>query len=166
MDHKKMRQRLHDLCSRIAPIGKMVEIGSLAGVSTIIFAEYAQEVISVDPYIGNYDNKDGNSDPNRLSAAEKKFIENTKDFPNIRQIKKLSVEAAPLFDDKSLDFVYVDGCHTFRCVCDDINAWLPKAKRFFGGHDWGRRGVEKAVREILGEPQELFEDGSWLFELK
>jgi hypothetical protein len=89
MDHKKMRQRLHDLCSRIAPIGKMVEIGSLAGVSTIIFAEYAQEVISVDPYIGNYDNKDGNSDPNRLSAAEKKFIENTKDFPNIRQIKKL-----------------------------------------------------------------------------
>jgi hypothetical protein len=164
-NHKKRRQKLHDLCQYVAPIGKMVEIGSLKGVSTIIFAQYAEEVISVDPYIGNYDSTDGNSDPKRLSAAEKKFLENTKDFPNIRQIKKLSVEAAPLFKNGSLDLVYVDGCHTFKCVCNDIKIWLPKATKFFAGHDWPRRSVQNAVRKVLGEPHKIFGDGSWLFKL-
>jgi len=160
------RQNIRDLCKHISPIKKMVEIGSFAGASTIVFAEYAEEVITVDPYIGGYDSNDELSEERKLRIAERIFEKTTKNFTNIRQIKNLSVEAAFLFAEKSLDFIYLDGCHTYDCVYNDIKAWLSKTTNFFGGHDWNRNGVRRAVREILGEPMFFFEDGSWLFDLR
>lgn len=53
-------------------------------------------------------------------------------------IRKLSIEAAPLHDDNSLDFVYIDGNHSYRNVMEDIGAWFPKVKLggILCGHDF------------------------------
>jgi hypothetical protein len=57
---------------------------------------------------------------------------------NCKFIKKFSMDAVKDFEDKSLDFVYIDANHGFRHVIDDVDSWLPKVKRggIIFGHDF------------------------------
>ena len=93
-------------------------------------------------------------------------IEPVKDL--IKPIKKLSWEAAELYDDNSLDFVFIDAAHDYESVIKDIKAWYPKIKSggVFAGHDYQTTetcGVKKAVDEILGEDNILSSEGCWIY---
>jgi predicted O-methyltransferase YrrM len=77
--------------------------------------------------------------------------------------------AAEMFDDESLDFVYIDGDHSYEATLKDIKAWTPKVKKggIVAGHDYADKGnavcrkfvveekdqrqkeVKKAVREFI-----------------
>ncbi len=56
-----------------------------------------------------------------------------------------SVAAAATFADRSFDFVYIDGNHTYQGVRADLEAYYPKVKDdgFIGGHDFSNH--ESAV---------------------
>lgn len=71
----------------------------------------------------------------------------------INVIKSDSAEAAKLFQDGSVDFVFIDADHSYECVKRDILAWLPKVKKggTIAGHDRPRPGVHKAVMDTLRE---------------
>lgn len=67
-----------------------------------------------------------------------------------------SEQAAPLFDDESLDFVFIDGDHSYEACSLDIRLWWPKLKPggLLSGHDYvdeKNYGVIKAVNEFVGE---------------
>jgi cephalosporin hydroxylase len=49
-----------------------------------------------------------------------------------------SVQAASLYADNSLDFIWLDAGHDFASVSADLKAWAPKLKRggTIGGHDY------------------------------
>jgi hypothetical protein len=53
-------------------------------------------------------------------------------------IKKGSIEAAALYADRSLDFVFIDADHSYEAIKADVEAWLPKVKLngYIGGHDY------------------------------
>ena len=53
-------------------------------------------------------------------------------------IRKNSMDAVTHFKDRSLDFVYIDGDHSFSHVANDIQAWAYKVKRggIVAGHDY------------------------------
>jgi len=54
-------------------------------------------------------------------------------------IKETSVDAAKLFQDESLDFVYIDAAHDYQNVMLDLKTWFPKVKKgggVFAGHDY------------------------------
>jgi len=53
-------------------------------------------------------------------------------------MKKFSMDAVKEFEDKSLDFVYIDGAHDFRNVADDIYEWSKKVHvgGIVFGHDY------------------------------
>lgn len=78
-----------------------------------------------------------------------------------------SVEAAELFDDKSVSFVFIDAAHDYESVRADILAWLPKLKPggWMAGDDfyWGGQGemrpIFRAVSELL--PDFAVRGGSW-----
>lgn len=64
--------------------------------------------------------------------------------------------AADDFSDGSLDWVYIDGDHTFERVRGDLLAFLPKVKRggFIAGDDygsegWWKNGVTQAVMDFI-----------------
>ena len=65
--------------------------------------------------------------------------------------RMLSRHAATLFQDESLDFVYIDANHAMREVVRDIAAWYPKVRPggLIGGHDYLDKppvyGVKSAV---------------------
>ena len=54
-----------------------------------------------------------------------------------------------VFEEECLDFVYLDGSHTFEDVDLDIKSWKPKIKRggYIGGDDFEIEGVKKAVEK-------------------
>jgi hypothetical protein len=65
-----------------------------------------------------------------------------------------SARAAELFEDGSLDFVFIDGDHGYKAVCDDIRSWFPKVKRkgILAGHDYTNPdfpGVRRAADEMF-----------------
>jgi len=53
-------------------------------------------------------------------------------------IKNISTEAVKQVKDESLDFVYIDGDHTFDYVVTDIIEWAKKVKKggIISGHDY------------------------------
>jgi predicted O-methyltransferase YrrM len=160
MRHRNTYKGLKRLCMYLNEkykIATMVEVGSYAGESARIFSFMTNAIIfCVDPWMGN-----------SMSIVEERFDYRTKDDKNIVKIKKKSSEAHLLFEDESLDFVYIDANHTYESVKEDITLWLPKVKKgcYIGGHDYKQRkyyGVEKAVLELLGEPEQTFIDTSWV----
>lgn len=80
-----------------------------------------------------------------------KNIEPIKEFVN--PIRMSSIEASLLYEDESLDFVFIDAGHEYEDIKEDILKWLPKVKKggIIGGHDFSQDspGIIKAVNELL-----------------
>lgn len=70
---------------------------------------------------------------------------------HINPIQMTSIEAAQLYDDNSLDFVFLDADHRYKFVIEDLKAWWPKIKsgKVFAGHDYDWPGVKQAVDEFF-----------------
>ena len=72
-------------------------------------------------------------------------------------LRLYSRDAAPLFPNSSLDYVFIDGDHSYEGVKNDILLWLPKIKKggWIGFHDYGMivnprvTGVKQAVSEYF-----------------
>jgi hypothetical protein len=84
-------------------------------------------------------------------------------------IKDISLRASWRFNGNTLDFVFLDGDHSYEGLSLDMDLWYPKVKLggLFCGHDYnpadkGFRGVKKAVNEWF-EPDEfeLGDDHTW-----
>jgi hypothetical protein len=149
----------------------MVEIGSYAGESTAIFAtqDHIKMVHAVDPWQNGYDDTDGASSARPMQKVEDIFSERMISQCNGKYTKHKMTgdEALSLFEDESLDMVYIDGNHQYEAVKNDIQKWLPKIKKsgYIAGHDWTRADVKKAVVEELGSPDKTFSDSSWIFKV-
>lgn len=85
----------------------------------------------------------------------------------IRPRHMLSVMAARLYLDESLDFIFIDADHSYESVKEDIVAWYPKLKPggVLSGHDYRSNhfpGVSLAVDEFFGGKARA--DGScWVY---
>ena len=93
-------------------------------------------------------------------------------FNNVLHLNIASTEASNLFPDNSIDFIYIDGDHRYEAVKADIRAFLPKMRNLsiIAGHDYvpGKicpphlLGIRMAVDELLGGPDLIYQDTSWL----
>ncbi len=145
----------------------MVEVGSFVGDSTRVFAGRCLKVHAVDPWENGYDDADPSSYTWPMEQIEAQFDEVVAECGNIEKHKMSSLQGAALFDDGSLDAVYIDGNHKYEYVLADIKAWLQKIRSggFIAGHDFGHKrapGVKPAVIEALGLPDATFQDTSWI----
>lgn len=99
--------------------------------------------------------------------AEREFDKRAKGKPVVK-LKKTMREA--VMDIDVLDFVYIDGSHAYKNVREDIIysvAHLGKGK-MIGGHDYSDRykdTVVRAVDELLGKPDKIYKDSSWIVRL-
>ena len=142
-----------------------VEVGSWKGRSS---AFMAVEVINsnknikfdcVDTWLGSEEHLDPNNryfNPELVKDRDwlfKYFLNSTQTVSHIiNPIRKTSIEASNLYQDRSLDFVFIDAAHDYENVKADIEAWYPKVKigGYIGGHDYPEfEGVKRAVDEFL-----------------
>ncbi len=154
---------LIDLCQVwIKPDFDMVEVGCFRGVSTRVFALFAQTVWAVDPWsMATADYRD--LLPERVAEAEAQFLVNIRDYPNIFRVQNFSVSAAKGFDDASLDAVYIDGDHREAMFHADVRAWLPKLKPtgLLMGHDYTE--VWRYFPDAgLPKPEAHYSEDSWV----
>jgi hypothetical protein len=77
-------------------------------------------------------------------------------------LRQSSAEAANYFDSNSVDWVYIDGNHTYEFVKQDLQLYFPKVKAggFICGDDYGIKGwweggIMKAVNEFKAEHPNL-----------
>lgn len=70
-------------------------------------------------------------------------------------IRATSEQAAPLFQDHSLDFVFIDGDHNYEAVLTDLTIWYDKVRSggLISGDDFDTMwpGVPLAVKEFFGK---------------
>ena len=146
---------LIDLIGELPEGLTLVEIGSFTGESTTMFALRANAVIAVDSWAFP-----------RGAEVEYLFDQRARLFRNIIKIKEDSATAAQMFQDSSVDAVYIDAGHDYHSVYTDILAWYPKVKPdgYLCGHDYCTQypGVVTAVTQCLGRIQHVFCDGSWI----
>lgn len=92
---------------------------------------------------------------------------NTRHFKDIIKLhESYSYEIANNFIDGTINFIYIDGEHSYEAVKRDIELYLPKIKNggIIAGHDYHENwpGVIKAVEEVLGTPNHVHRDSTWV----
>jgi membrane-associated protease RseP (regulator of RpoE activity) len=109
-----------------------------------------------------------NDDSVKNNTLYDEFIKNIEPVKHIvTPVKMSSVEAAKLYEDKSLFFVFIDASHLYEAIKEDIIAWLPKVKSggFIGGHDIDQteefNGVRRAVDELIGSKNVILYNVGW-----
>jgi predicted O-methyltransferase YrrM len=153
---------------------KMVEIGSFTGESTVIFAEKFGRVIAIDPFVfytEKYGDRVLDSYGQELwDNIEERFKERIIPYGNITHLKMYSDDACKEIKEQ-VDFVYIDGLHTYEQCKKDIENYLPLVRKggYIGGHDYSNAwpGVKKAVNEMFGKPDHVFGgDGNWVVRVR
>ena len=151
----------------------MIEIGSYQGQSMETFANTGKikTIICIDPWQQGYDINDKASDTDMVEV-ERLFDERVSKIDNVQIIKHKGTLDTFIKSEEfeqiknSIDFVYIDACHTYQAVKHDIKICkeIIKPNIAFAGHDfrdyWA--GVKKAIKEEFNEPDKVFLDSSWV----
>ena len=147
--------------------GKIVELGAWKGRSSAFLVVEAYnkspkiEVHIVDTWGGNP--LDGSQD--QSADVYSKFTSNMSLLSIPYQAHRMTTnEAVKIFEDESLDAVFIDADHSYEAVKLDIKNWMPKIRKggILAGHDYSSAwlGVIRAVDEIFPEAQKI--DSCWV----
>jgi predicted O-methyltransferase YrrM len=141
-----------------------VEVGSWKGKSASFMAV---EIINsgksikfdcVDTWLG--DAGEGMAEDPYIKSGTlfEHFLDNMKPVEGyFTPIRESSVKAAELYEDNSLDFVFIDAAHDYDNVFADVHAWWPKVKEggIISGHDYYHPPVRQAVNECLHNVEDI-----------
>jgi predicted O-methyltransferase YrrM len=160
----KVREDLPSYLNELELTWAGVEVGVLRGDFAwhILKQWKGQKLYCVDAWrhiSGNIDinNPDHNG---QLDNMAKTFMNLYEFGERAVLIKELSVPAARMFEDYSLDFVYLDAAHDYENVKADLEAWENKIRNggLLCGHDYidspksqnghSEFGVKRAVDEF------------------
>ena len=128
----------------------IVEIGSFKGKSTCFIAEgigdKKMQFFCIDPWMDGLMQEKGD-------AIFNEFLQNTKRYRNrfciLRKFSHEVIKEWPTH--RKIDFLWVDGDHSYEGVKKDILDWIPLVKKssFVCFHDYrDAPGVKKAVDEL------------------
>jgi hypothetical protein len=165
------KEGLEDMISwinNITPTKDLVllEIGSYVGESTVMFAENFKQVISIDPFVDNYDPTDLSCAYAPFNEVYEKFLKTT--LPYIKSIRETSKNAYTILKDFKFDIIYIDGIHTLEGVWFDIEHYrnLVKSNGYLSGHDYGWGNIRHSIGQLLDDKVDAtFKDGSWIRKL-
>lgn len=133
---------------------KGIEIGTCRGESTYYFLDKCPNIVlltTIDPYKG-YQDWNGEITQETVERFMDAAQKNLKKFSKrVTMVRQESANAATMFDDESVDFIFVDGDHSYDATLADCEAYYPKLKKggIFCGHDYQViEGVKRAVDQF------------------
>jgi hypothetical protein len=156
----------------LAPKGAVVvEVGVWRGDSAelIWILTRPKRLVLVDPWVVPKDPKmsfprDRNqAQLNTIARNVRKRFAATVKKRGIMIYRETSAEAVKRFQDKTIDWVHIDGYHAYEDVLFDLKAWGQKIKH--GGmllcddYCWGQElnfPVRRAIHQFLADSQEQF----------
>ncbi|MEA2271544.1 MAG: hypothetical protein QOI98_252 [Solirubrobacteraceae bacterium] len=135
---------LYDVARSMPEDALVVEVGSFKGRSSVAICEGLSQVpgarfVAVDPWRRIRMTDSELYEPGAPDEDEiyRRFVRNTGPYDFVKPMRMTSLEAAPEFADASVDWLFVDGDHSFDAVRADLRAWYPKVKLLglVSGHD-------------------------------
>jgi len=120
---------LYDAARRCRDAGRIVEIGSFRGRSTIVLATAADpsvEVVAIDPHAGN------DRGPQEISGFEdeasddhRAFLDNLATAGVAGRVRHLRMFSGDALDriEGPIDLLYIDGAHRYAPALTDIRSW-------------------------------------------
>ena len=145
-----------------------VEIGGFTGESSHYLAELFEglkvqlQLYVVDPWMTEFL-------PEELKGRVlgddvwEQFKHHNRNFigKSIYPIKNTSLNASSMFDPESLDFVFIDGDHSYAMVKEDIENLHPalKSHGIMAGHDYDWGEVHLAVQQSIGQDRKITKHG-------
>jgi len=141
-------------------IDKMnLKVGAEIGVDKGEFSRHLlsksnlKELYCIDPWIDDFGSDyrpeffDKKGKNRKLEA-----VNNLKEFGDrVSIIQSTGLEASKLFDDDSLDYLYIDGDHSLKGIFEDIYSWTPKVRigGIVSGHDY-KNGPNSGMKAFDG----------------
>ncbi len=129
-----------------------LEVGSWKGLSSSIIARHAAVLYCVDTWRGAPDEQDMTHEAGQRDVFQV-FCSNMGALNLQDKIKPMimtSDQARKIFVPDHLDFIYIDGDHTYESVAWDLDWWGQlKVGGVMAGHDYdaGHPGVRRALDE-------------------
>lgn len=136
--HPTIKTRV-DLSKYFGELGFKVgaEIGVCKGKMSRVFCWFVPDVklYSIDPWVSNTDDPHDYANDHENNYAHALKI--LKPF-NVEILRMTSMEALNHVNDGTLDFVYIDGNHSFDYIIRDIIEWNKKVRKggIMSGHDY------------------------------
>lgn len=130
---------------------KGIEIGTCRAESTAYFLEKCPNIdllTTIDPYKG-YQDWNGEITQETVERFMEVAKKNLKQYgKRVKMLREESVNAAGTFKDESVDFIFVDGDHSYDATLADCEAYYQKLKKggIFCGHDY--QTIESVKRSV------------------
>lgn len=137
---------LYWLAGRVPRGGRAVEIGSFKGKSSSFIAAglpRGARLACVDSWLND-------AMPDEPADVLPEFLDNTKEHAaRIDILRGRSSEVAAEWTGVQIDFLFVDGDHSYEGCRSDIESWSPFLRRgsWVAFHDSGMAGVASAIRD-------------------
>lgn len=150
--------KLHRLAEAMAAVtattGRVIEVGSWEGRSTIAIADffYPERIVAIDHWQGD---EDATSAVNRLAAARDVYADFKANMAAATrgnyEVARMDWRAYPWRE--PLRFLFIDGTHTFEHVFENIRVARPLMLpgSVMAGDDFSVPQVGRAVTQALGE---------------
>lgn len=163
-DQQTLDELLGMVASKVTDDSVTVEVGAFTGRSICHFGQVclARDVIpdmwiiddwncaniseASKAHVGIYDN---------FRQACEDNLERCGLLEHVEIVEGDSIEESANWMNNSIDFLFLDGSHSWPYVLHELQAWLPKMKEnsIIGGHDWcSSPYIVQAVREVLSQP--------------
>jgi predicted O-methyltransferase YrrM len=130
---------------------KGIEIGTCRAESTAYFLEKCPNIdllTTIDPYKG-YQDWNGEITQETVDRFMEVAKKNLKQYgKRVKMLREESTGVADTFKDKSVDFIFVDGDHSYDATLADCEAYYSKLKSggLFCGHDY--QTIESVKRSV------------------
>ena len=162
---KNIEELYRETAGKLTHGGTVVEVGVAYGRSLAYLAERAHHSLRIFGVDTWHEHMGGDNLPPDVFARQRSYgdaLEACKANLNeagclwrVELIREGSAQAAAKFEDASCDLVFLDACHEYGAVRQDIAAWLPKVRKcgMLAGHDYSWTmfpGVIQAVEEAFG----------------
>jgi predicted O-methyltransferase YrrM len=146
-----------------SPKPVICEIGTWKGKSSYIFASALEKkngfLYSIDPFNGDGDSASRDSYQKEISKLDVSLLRNFEVtmkkynlWNKVKVLPLLSVDARPKFNEKKIDFLFIDGNHDYEAVKKDYLLWsdLIPSGGMIALHDVGAVHVN-GPRQVMQE---------------
>lgn len=126
---------------------------------------------AVDPWKSYIDGDWGLQSQESVTVWKNRAMEVLGDYMyKITVLELSSAEAVAHIEDNSLDYIFIDGDHSYEAVLHDVTHYWDKIKSggIFAGHDWNLSSVTRAVTEFretnnITTPIQFVESNVWFW---
>lgn len=152
--------------------GKLIgcEIGVCHGYTTEYFLKNIPNIgmiYAVDHYPSFVDWDGTRLTPERQEETKRRCKDRLSVYSGVEHIYDTSSNFVKTLKDGELDFVFVDGDHSYEATLEDIRNYWPKVKTggIFAGHDINLTSVDRAVKDffkdITNTEIKVVENNAW-----